>query len=103
MRKLALSIALLALVGFSGCGTTKKTLIVEWGAPEFGSHPQTYVVQVFMDGEWRSVQGEFLAPTKMQFKVETGHTIVIRVRGVDRILREGPWSEGSELYIVRND
>lgn len=93
---------LLMIVGGSSCGPPKKTLLVQWEPPEFGSSPESYIVHIHKNNRWIPLQGEFVNVTTLKFKVEAGKSIKIRVRAKDMFHRLGPWSEDSNLYIVRN-
>lgn len=98
MRRLIL--ALVVVFGVLGCAP-KKHVNTAWEPSEHGEPAIEYVVQVWISGEWRSLDGTYTAETVYRFQAEVGKTIMTRVAGIDRFGRQGPWSESSELYTVK--
>lgn len=73
------------------------TATATWGAPGGGSPAVRYVVQVKTDS------GQFatyttVTTTSAVLTLESGHTYIVRVAGVDARDRQGPWSAESEPW-----
>jgi hypothetical protein len=97
MKKLILILLFVTLL--SSC-SNNKTLLAIWTEPTSGSEVQTYKVQVYRDGHWLDQSGKFVDDTTFSFEMSIGETIMVRVLGVDKLNRSGPWSENSILFIV---
>lgn len=100
MRKIVvISITIAAFVLLLGA-TASADVKAEWGAPTTGSPVEVYQVELQANGElvasYETTETILIIP---QDVFQVGTPYVARVRGVDDLGREGPWTPWSEPYI----
>lgn len=90
-----------ALLGFMVVGgpsvATPVSATANWTPPTTGSPVHHYRVELKTDAGPFVIAGMPLAPS-ITLTLESGHTYVVRVAGIDAQDRQGPFSDPSEPY-----
>ena len=76
---------------------TSVEVTASWTPPTTGSPVDHYVFQLSTDGGPFTTVGS-VTSTNYILDLDTDHTYVARVAGVDALDRQGPWSTDSDPY-----
>jgi hypothetical protein len=99
LRRIVLTVSVLALL-FVGAGAdaqTTQTVHYDWTAPTSGSPVDHYIIQHRADGgAWVQIATSVTPEYDLIAEYLVAHEI--RVCGVDKVARLGPWSLPSDPY-----
>ena len=101
MRKINAALGVLALVAMmlgSPVSATPVQVTASWSAPTTGSPVHHYRLELKTDNGAYVVAGMPIT-TSVVLTLESGHTYVVRVAGIDALDRQGVWSADSDPYI----